>query len=197
MKPHLRCRSTTPSSSGVAVVAGCLLGVANTAGCVEPPSTQSQAERTSHSSPQTSPSKPADVSAGATKKGFVGDIEELTTANTNFRRVLYTGDHLQLVLMSLGPGEEIGEEVHSEIDQFIRVEQGRGQAIIDGVRHEIEDDAAVVIPAGARHNVVNTGGEPLRLYTVYGPPEHRDGVVRATKAEAVATDDHFDGKTTE
>lgn len=197
MKQHLRRRSTTPSCSSIAVVAACLLAVANVAGCAEPSTSRSQAERASQTSPEAPPSKPAEVSAAATKKGFIGDIEELTTGNSNFRQVLYTGEHLQLVLMSLRPGEEIGEEVHSEIDQFIRVEQGRGQAIIDSVRHEIEDDSAVVVPAGARHNVVNTGAEPLKLYTVYGPPEHRDGVVRASKAEAVATDDHFDGKTTE
>ena len=190
MKPHI------PRSS-IAIAAACLLGVANVGGCAEPSSVQSQAVRSPPSSSQVPPSEPAEGSAASTKRGFIGDIEQLTTENTNFRHVVYTGGHLQLVLMSLGPGEEIGEEVHPEIDQFIRVEQGRGHAIIDGVRHDIQDDSAVVIPAGARHNVVNTGGEPLRLYTVYGPPEHRDGVVRATRAEALATDDHFDGKTTE
>ena len=162
--------------------------------CTESPESRPQSE------PQPNPVQAPDAdigSAGDAKKGFVADIEELTTENTNFRQVLYTGGHLQLVLMSLEPGEEIGEEVHSGIDQFIRVEQGQGQAIINGTRHDIEDDDAVVVPAGARHNVVNTGDGPLRLYTVYGPPEHRDGVVRATRPEALATDDHFDGRTTE
>jgi len=128
-------------------------------------------------------------------KGFVEDIEKLTTENDDFRRVLYTGKHLQLVLMTLQPGEEIGEEVHEDHDQFFRIEAGRGQVVIDGKATDIEDDDAVIVPAGARHNVVNTGDQPLRLYTIYGPPEHRDGVVVATKAEE--TEEHFDGRTTE
>ena len=130
-------------------------------------------------------------------KGFVDDIEDLTEENTNFRRVLYTGRHLQLVLMALRPGEEIGEEVHEDRDQFFRIEEGEGEVWIDGVRTEVEDDDAIIVPAGARHNVVNTGGEPLKFYTLYGPPEHRDGVVHATKADAEAGEEHFDGKTTE
>lgn len=130
-------------------------------------------------------------------KGFVGDIEKLTTENTDFRRVLYTGQSIQLVLMSLKPGEDIGEEVHEDRDQFFRVEQGRGEVRIDGKATPIEDDFAIVIPAGARHNVINTGDEPLRVYTLYGPPEHRDGVVHKTKADAEANEEHFDGKTTE
>jgi mannose-6-phosphate isomerase-like protein (cupin superfamily) len=128
-------------------------------------------------------------------KGFVGDIEELTEKNDDFRRVLYTGKHLQLVLMALKPGEEIGEEVHEDRDQFFRVEEGEGEVMIDGKRHAVKDDDAIVVPAGARHNVVNTGEESLKLYTLYGPPEHRDGVVQATKADV--TEEHFDGKTTE
>ena len=131
------------------------------------------------------------------KKGFVGDIEDLTEENEKFRKVLYTGKYLQLVLMSLNPGEEIGEEVHDDGDQFFRVEEGEGEVIIDGVTHPVEDDIAVVVPAGARHNVRNTGDEPLRLYTIYSPPEHVDGTVHATKAEADASHEHFDGKTTE
>ena len=130
-------------------------------------------------------------------KGFIGDIEDLTEENTDFRRVLYTGAHLQLVLMSLEPGEEIGEEVHDDRDQFFRVEEGEGDVLIDGTRSQIKDDDAILVPAGARHNVINTGSEPLRLYTLYGPPEHRDGTVHATKADAEAADEHFDGKTTE
>jgi len=133
----------------------------------------------------------------ASMKGFVEDIEELTEGNTDFRRVLYTGKHLQLVLMALKPAEEIGEEVHNDRDQFFRVEQGRGEVWIDGKRTKIKSDDAILVPAGARHNVINTGGKPLKLYTLYGPPNHRDGVVRATKAEAEATEEHFDGKTSE
>ena len=130
-------------------------------------------------------------------KGFVDDIEDLTESNKDFRRVLYTGKHLQLVLMTLQPGEEIGEEVHDTHDQFFRFEKGKGQVVIDGVSHKIKADYGVIVPAGARHNVVNTGDKPLKLYTLYGPPEHRDGVVRATKAQAEAGDEHFDGVLTE
>lgn len=130
-------------------------------------------------------------------KGYVDDIEKAAEDSDDFRRVLYTGAHLQLVLMTLQPGEEIGEETHDDRDQFFRIEEGEGEVVIDGTRHEVEDDFGIVVPAGARHNVVNTGSEPLRLYTLYGPPEHRDGVVHSTKAEADASDEHFDGKTTE
>ncbi|MDE2485784.1 MAG: cupin domain-containing protein [Alphaproteobacteria bacterium] len=130
-------------------------------------------------------------------KGFVDDIEKLTEGNDDFRRVLYTGRYLQLVLMALKPGEEIGEEVHEDHDQFFRIEAGSGEVRIDGKATKIEADDAVIVPAGARHNVVNTGNEPLKLYTIYGPPEHRDAVVRATKAEAEAREEHFDGATTE
>jgi mannose-6-phosphate isomerase-like protein (cupin superfamily) len=129
--------------------------------------------------------------------GFVKDIEELTEANKDFRRVLYTGKHLQLVLMALKPGEEIGEEVHADRDQFFRIEKGEGEVVIDGKRTRIKSDDAMLVPAGARHNVINTGDKPLMLYTLYGPPEHKDGIVRATKAEAEASEEHFDGKTTE
>lgn len=130
-------------------------------------------------------------------KGFIDDIEKLTEENADFRRVLYTGRNLQLVLMSLQPGEEIGEEVHDDRDQFFRVEEGSGEIVIDGTVTPIEDDIAMIVPAGARHNVRNTGDEPLRLYTIYAPPEHVDGTVHATKAEADASREHFDGKTTE
>jgi mannose-6-phosphate isomerase-like protein (cupin superfamily) len=118
------------------------------------------------------------------KRGFCDDIEDLTEANEDFRRVLYTGEHLQLVLMTLQPGEEIGEEVHPDRDQFFRIEEGEGAIDIDGRENKVEDDIAVIVPAGARHNVRNTGSEPLRFYTIYGPPEHKDGIVQATKAEA-------------
>jgi len=130
-------------------------------------------------------------------KGFVEDIEDLTENNTDFRRVLYTGKFLQLVLMSLKPGEDIGEEVHEDHDQFFRFETGEGEVWIDGERIPVEEDDAVIVPAGARHNVVNTGEEPLKLYTLYGPPDHKDGIVRATKEDALALEEHFDGVTTE
>lgn len=130
-------------------------------------------------------------------KGFVEDIEELTEENTDFRRVLYTGKHLQLVLMALRPGEEIGEEVHEDHDQFFRVEKGKGEVWIDGARTRIKSDDAIIVPAGAKHNVINTGDKSLKLYTIYGPPDHKDGVVHKTKAEAAAAEEHFDGTTTE
>ncbi len=130
-------------------------------------------------------------------KGFVDDIEELTEENTDFRRVLYTGSKLQLVLMSIPPGGEIGEEVHRDRDQFFRVEEGKGEIWIDGNSSKIESDSAMIVPAGARHNVKNTGDKPLQLYTIYGPPEHRDGTVHKTKGDADSSEEHFDGKTTE
>ena len=128
-------------------------------------------------------------------KGFVENIEQLTLDNTDFRRVLYTGKHLQLVLMTLQPGDDIGEEVHDGHDQFFRIESGKGEVLIDGTRHAVEDDDAVIVPAGARHNVTNTGAAPLKLYTLYAPPEHKDGVVHPAKADA--NEEHFDGVTTE
>lgn len=130
-------------------------------------------------------------------KGFVADIEHLTNHNVDFRRVLYTGKHLQLVLMTLKPGEDIGEEVHADHDQFFRIETGKGEVWIDGERTGIEDDHAIIVPAGARHNVINTGDKPLKLYTIYGPPDHKDGTVRATKADAAARPEQFEGVTTE
>lgn len=132
-------------------------------------------------------------------KGYVDDIEKATVANEDFRRVLYTGKNLQLVLMTLPPGCDIGEEVHDDRDQFFRIERGEGVIRIDGVDNRVEDDFAVIVPAGARHNVINTGSEPLRLYTLYGPPEHRDGVVHPGKDEAERAHDrdHWDGATTE
>jgi len=135
--------------------------------------------------------------SSAPKKGFIANIEALTVENTDFRRVLYTGKKLQLVLMAIAPGEDIGEEVHPNVDQFFRVEEGEGELWIDGVASRVKADDAFIVPAGARHNVVNKGDGPLKLYTIYAPPEHRDGIVRATKAEAQALEAHFDGKTTE
>ena len=130
-------------------------------------------------------------------RGFVEEIEVRTGENKDFRRVLYTGKYLQLVLMALEPGAQIGEEVHADHDQFFRVEKGQGEVSIDGRRTKIKSGDAIIVPAGARHNVINTGEKPLKLYTLYGPPEHRDGIVRATKADAEATEEHFDGKTSE
>ena len=130
-------------------------------------------------------------------KGYCENIEKRTVENEDFRRVLYTGHNLQLVLMTLKPGEEIGEEVHEDRDQFFRFEAGSGAVYIDGVENKVEEDFAVIVPQGARHNVKNTGSEPLRMYTIYGPPEHVDGLVEATKAEAEATHEEWDGKTTE
>lgn len=130
-------------------------------------------------------------------KGYVVHLERETKENTFFRKVLYTAKHSQLVLMSLKPGEEIGEEVH-ELDQFIRVDEGEGKAVLDGISHPLTDGDAVVIPAGTKHNIVNTSSKaPLKLYTLYSPPEHRDGVVHATREDALQGEEHFDGKTTE
>jgi len=129
-------------------------------------------------------------------KGFVQDIESLSIRNVDFRQVLYTAKHCQLVVMALQPGEEIGSEVH-KLDQFFRVEEGTGEAILDGVRTPIRAGFAVVVPAGAKHNIINTGGSPLKLYTLYAPPNHRDGVVHKTRAEAEADTEQFDGKTSE
>ena len=130
-------------------------------------------------------------------KGFVDDIEELTKNNTDFRRVLYTAGKMQLVLMALQPGEDTGAEVHDEHDQFFRIERGKGKIWIDGVQTKIKRDMAVIVPAGARHNVKNTGKKVLKLYTIYATPEHAEGTVHATKPEADESDEHFDGHTTE
>ena len=130
-------------------------------------------------------------------KGFIEDIEALTLGNADFRRVVYTGKEMQLVLMTLRPGEEIGEEVHEDRDQFFRVEGGTGEVTIDGKRTNIEGNTAIVVPSGARHNVRNTGADPLKLYTIYAPPEHADGTVQRTKADAERSEEHFDGRTTE
>ncbi|WP_346237182.1 cupin domain-containing protein [Niabella insulamsoli] len=130
-------------------------------------------------------------------KGFHDNIEKLTLTNTDFRKVLYTAAHMQLVLMSLPAGESIGEEVHEANDQFFRFEAGSGKCVIDDHEYEVSDGSAIIIPAGARHNVINTGAEDLKMYTIYAPPHHKDGIVRATKKEAEANEEDFDGKTTE
>lgn len=129
-------------------------------------------------------------------KGFINNIEQITRENGDYRRVLYTARHSQLVLMSLRPGEEIGEEAHKESDQFFRCETGIGKIIIDGTAHDIRDGSAVIIPVGARHNVINTSPtENLKLYTIYSPAHHKEGTVHHTKADEV--EESFDGVTTE
>jgi mannose-6-phosphate isomerase-like protein (cupin superfamily) len=129
-------------------------------------------------------------------KGYIGDIEKETKENENFRKVLYTAKNCQLVVMCIQPGDEIGEEVH-DLDQFIRIEDGEAKAVLNDVEYEMEEDFAVVIPAGVKHNLINTGDEPLKLYTIYSPPEHRDGVIHQTREKAMEDEEHFDGKTTE
>ena len=131
-------------------------------------------------------------------KGFVVALELETMDNNDFRRVLYTGKHSQLVLMNLKPGEEIGMEVHSHLDQFFRFESGMGEVSIDGVKHQVEDGDAVIVPAGAAHNVTNTSkSEQLKFYTIYSPPEHIDKTIRHTKADALKMPEEYDGKPTE
>lgn len=131
-------------------------------------------------------------------RGFHGDIEQMTLENTNFRKVVYTGAHAQLVLMSLMPGEAIGEETHGKNDQFFRFERGTGRVEIDGNQYQVTDGSAVIVPAGARHNIINTSAtETLNLYTLYTPPHHQDGIVRATREEAAQDAPEFDGTTTE
>lgn len=131
-------------------------------------------------------------------KGFKSDIEKDTLENKNFRKVLYTGKHLQLVLMSLKTGEEIGEETHQDTDQFFRIEKGTGKCLVDGHEYRVKDGDVLLVPAGAKHNVINTDDkEDLKLYTLYAPPHHKDGLVRATKEGAMKKEEKFDGKTTE
>jgi mannose-6-phosphate isomerase-like protein (cupin superfamily) len=128
--------------------------------------------------------------------GYLQNIEAIAVQNCDFRRVVYTAKNCQLVVMSLKPAEDIGAEVH-KLDQFFRVEQGSGEAVLNGVTTPIRSGYAVVVPAGVEHNIINTGAEPLKLYTLYAPPNHRDGVVHRTRADADADTEHFDGKTTE
>jgi mannose-6-phosphate isomerase-like protein (cupin superfamily) len=129
-------------------------------------------------------------------KGYVADIEDLTEANKDFRHVLYTGQNLQLVLMSLKPGQDICPETHATHDQFFRIEQGKGRFEIDGVTHKVKSGAGIVVPAGALHNLVNTGDKPMKVYTIYGPPNHVDQLEQKTKSLAQASSEHFDGKVT-
>ena len=131
-------------------------------------------------------------------KGYNANIEKDTLENTNFRKVLYTGAHSQLVLMSLKPGEEIGSEVHPENDQFFRFEKGEGKCIIDGNEYALADGSVIIVPSGAQHNIINTSStEDLKLYTIYSPAHHKDGIIRATKEEAEKNEAEFDGVTTE
>ena len=132
------------------------------------------------------------------KKGYKGNIEKLTEENNDFRHVLYTGENSQLVLMSLKPKEDIGVEIHEENDQFFRFEEGHGEVIINETKYEVEDGDAIVVPAGAKHNIINISeDEDLKLYTIYSPAHHQDGTIRATKSEALSDEPEFDGTTTE
>src|SRR3989339_56812 len=131
-------------------------------------------------------------------KGFSGNIEKETLKNNSFRKVLYTAKHCQLVLMSLKPKEEIGKEVHNDNDQFFRFESGSGKVIIDGNEYKVTDGSAIIVPSGAQHNVINTSSkEDLKLYTIYSPAHHKDGIERKTKKEAESNEEEFDGKTSE
>lgn len=130
-------------------------------------------------------------------KGFKGNIEQLTLDNDNFRKVLYTAQNLQLVLMSLEAGEDIGAETHLNNDQFFRFESGEGKCIIDNNEYQVAEGDAIVVPAGAKHNIINTGTAAFKLYTIYGPPNHQDGILRKTKKDAESKAEEFDGKTTE
>ncbi len=130
------------------------------------------------------------------KKGYIVNIEEETINNNDYRQVLYTGANTQLVVMNIMPGDEIGEEIHEEHDQFLRIEEGSAKVVLNQTEeHLIEDDFAVIVPAGVSHNVINVGDKPLKLYSLYSPPEHKDGTVHATKADE--KEEHFDGVTTE
>jgi mannose-6-phosphate isomerase-like protein (cupin superfamily) len=129
-------------------------------------------------------------------KGFIANIESIVDKNDAFRRVIYTAKNCQLVAMALKPKEDIGEEVHT-LDQFFRIEEGTGEAVLDGVRTPISAGFVVLVPAGTKHNIISTGSGPLKVYTLYAPPNHRDGVVHQTRADAEADNEHFDGKTTE
>ena len=130
-------------------------------------------------------------------KGFKSNIEKDTLENENFRKVLYTGKHLQLVLMTLKVGEDIGSEIHAANDQFFRFESGSGKCVIDGNEYKIKEGDVIVVPAGARHNIINVGDNELKMYTLYGPPNHQDGTIRNTKEDAEKMTEKFDGKTSE
>ena len=131
-----------------------------------------------------------------TMNGYVANIEELSLKNEYFREVLYTDERLQLVVMSIKEGDDIGEEMHT-LDQFIRVEQGEGKAVLNDIEHAIKDGSVVIVPQGTKHNILNTGTTPMKLYTLYAPPEHKDGTIHQTKEDAEKSEEHFDGETTE
>lgn len=131
------------------------------------------------------------------KKGYKSNIENLTEENSNFRKVLYTGEESQLVLMSLLPGEDIGSEVHPKNDQFFRFEAGHGNVIINETEYSVSDGDVVIVPKGATHNVINTGDKSLKFYTIYSPAHHKDGIVKETKEDAMANEEEFNGVTTE
>ena len=141
--------------------------------------------------------KPSLNEAKSNKKGFHSNIEKDTLDNSNFRKVLYTGEHMQLVLMTLKPKEEIGMEVHPSNDQFFRFESGKGKCIINGNEYSVTDGDAIIIPSGSQHNIINTGIKPLKMYTIYAKPHHKDGVVFKTKEEAEESKEKFNGITTE
>lgn len=166
---------------------------------VQAPAAEPTADKVAVADKTAEPSQPMKEQKrnenGAMTKGYVQDIESLAIKNDDFRRVLYTARNCQLVLMALKPKEEIGAEVH-KLDQFFRIEAGSGEVVLDGVRTAVRAGFAVVVPAGTNHNIINTGHDSLKLYTIYAPPNHRDGVVHPTRAEAVADDEHFDGRTT-
>lgn len=128
--------------------------------------------------------------------GYIANIEQITLDNKNFRKVLYTDKNTQLVVMSLLPGEDIGEEIH-EVDQFLRIEQGTGVAILNGVSTDLADGSVVIVPAGTKHNIINSNSGDMKLYSLYMPPHHKDGTIHPTKADALKDDEHFDGKTSE
>ncbi len=129
-------------------------------------------------------------------KGYVTNIEKVSLDNDNFRKVLYTDKNSQLVVMSLLPSEDIGEEVH-DVDQFLRVEKGNGKAVLNGIEHEISDGSVIIVPVGVKHNIINSSNGSMKLYTLYMPPHHKDGVVHKTKEQAEADSEHFDGKVSE
>jgi mannose-6-phosphate isomerase-like protein (cupin superfamily) len=131
------------------------------------------------------------------KKGYKDNIESLTIANTDFRHVLYSGQHMQLVLMTLQAGEDIGFEVHEDNDQFFRFEEGEGDVVINDTKYAVADGDVVIVPSGAKHNISNTGSGPLKLYTIYSPAHHKDGIVRSTKEDAINNEAEFDGVTSE
>ena len=172
-------------STTLVVAAGALAAIACTQDTERNAGTAKLAQTTS-----------TNAESATSARGFVGNIDTLTTENQDFRRVVYTAKNIQLVLMALKPGEDIGAEVH-DVDQFFRVEAGTGEVVINDKRTPIGPEFAIVVPAGARHNIVNTGEAPLQVYTLYAPPHHRDGVVHHTKADAERDTEHFDGRTTE